>query len=150
MLRLTRSLSLCTSAAALAVLLPAAAQSQIRPVGTGPTPIAPIARGTVDGVVSDTGLVPLQAAFVAILGTKIRVGTGPNGRFRITNVPAGEYLVIVKRVGYHPTSGVVDVPASDTVRLAYTLDKLRPNELETVVITANSPSSRMVGFESRR
>ncbi|HET7372485.1 MAG TPA: hypothetical protein VFJ20_03845, partial [Gemmatimonadaceae bacterium] len=70
--------------------------------------------------------------------------------FRITNIPAGQYLVIVKRVGYHPTSGVIDVPPSDTVRLAYTLDKLRPNELETVVVTANSPSSRMVGFEARR
>jgi hypothetical protein len=53
-------------------------------------------------------------------------------------------------VGYHPTSGVIDVPPSDTVRLAYTLEKLRPNELETVVVTANSPSSRMVGFEARR
>src|SRR3954447_16225547 len=52
----------------------------------------------IDGAVSDTNLNPLQAAFVSILGTKIRVGTGPNGKFRITKIPPGQYLVIVKRV----------------------------------------------------
>lgn len=108
------------------------------------------ASGTVDGIVSDTGLVPLQGAFVSILGTKIRVGTGPNGRFRITKVPAGQYLVIVKRVGYHPASSAVEVDASDTLRLSYTLEKLRPEELDPVVVTAKSPSIRMAEFEARR
>lgn len=147
-----RMLRLTPLAAAVALLAgaPLTAQSQLRPSGTVPAPVAPIVRGTVDGVVSDTGLVPLQAAFVSILGTNIRVGTGPNGRFRITQVPAGEYLVIVKRVGYRPASGVIDVPGADTLRLAYTLEKLQPNELEAVIVTSNSPSSRMVGFEARR
>jgi hypothetical protein len=150
MSRISRAVLFLTALLALAVSLPAIAQAQLRPAGTGPAPRTPIVRGTIDGVVSDTGLVPIQAAFVSVLGTKVRVGTGPNGRFRITNIPAGQYLVIVKRVGYHPTSGVIDVPPSDTVRLAYTLEQLRPNELQTVVVTANSPSSRMVGFEARR
>src|SRR5262245_55771225 len=78
--------------------------------------------GTIDGVVSDTGLAPLQGAFVSILGTKIRIGTGPNGRFRITSVPTGQYLVIVKRVGFRPTSAVVNLSAADTLRLSYTLE----------------------------
>ena len=108
------------------------------------------AAGVVDGVVSDTGLSPLQGAFISILGTKIRVGTGPSGRFRITDVPAGQYLLIVKRVGYHPASSAVDVIASDTLRLSYTLEKLRPEELEAVVVTAKSPSIRMAEFEGRR
>ena len=79
--------------------------------------------GTIDGVVSDTNLVPLRGAFVSILGTKIRVGTGPNGRFRIVDVPAGQYLVIVRRGGYHPTSAVIEVPTTDTLRLSYTLTR---------------------------
>jgi hypothetical protein len=108
------------------------------------------AAGVVDGIVSDTGLAPLQGAFVSILGTKIRVGTGPSGRFRITDVPAGQYLIIVKRVGYHPTSSAVDVAASDTLRLSYTLERLRPEELEAVVVSAKSPSIRMAEFEARR
>jgi hypothetical protein len=106
--------------------------------------------GIVDGIVSDTGLAPLQGAFVSILGRKIRVGTGPNGRFRITDVPAGQYLLIVKRVGYHPASSAVEVLASDTLRLSYTLEKLRPEELEAVVVRAKSPSMRMAEFEGRR
>jgi hypothetical protein len=65
-------------------------------------------------------------------------------------VPAGQYLLIVKRVGYHPASSAVDVAASDTVRLSYSLEKLRPEELDAVVITAKSPSIRMAEFEARR
>jgi hypothetical protein len=106
--------------------------------------------GVIDGVVADSNLVPLQAAFVSILGTNIRVGTGPNGRFRITNVPTGAYLIIVKRVGYHPTSGAVDISASDTLRLSYTLEKLRADELDAVVVSAKSPTIRMAEFEARR
>lgn len=139
---------LSTAAALLAVAtIPLAAQ--VRPSAPA-SAVAPMHLGTIDGVVSDTNLVPLQAAFVSILGTGIRVGTGPNGRFRITKVPAGQYLVIVKRVGYHPTSGVIDVTASDTARLAYTLDRLRPDELDPMIVTAKSPSMRMADFEQRR
>ena len=105
--------------------------------------------GTIDGIVSDSNLVPIHAAFVSVLGTNIRVGTGPNGRFRITKVPAGQYLIIVKRVGYHPTSAVVEVPAGDTARLAYTLNELS-QALDAVVVTEKSLSVRMLEFEMRR
>lgn len=107
-------------------------------------------RGVIDGLVSDDNLVPLQAAFISILGTPLKIGTGPNGRFRITGVPAGSYLVIVKRVGYRPTSGVVEVPSNDTLRLSYTLDKVDAKALETVVVTEKSPSIKMQEFETRR
>ncbi|MGH9889731.1 MAG: carboxypeptidase regulatory-like domain-containing protein, partial [bacterium] len=113
-----------------------------------PSPGVPAGRelGTIDGVVSDTGLAPVQAAFVSILGTKIRVGTGPNGRFRITKIPVGQYLVIVKRVGYRPTSSVVEVPSSDTLRLAYTLERVT-EMLDPVVVTERAPSSKLGDFE---
>src|SRR5262245_16043538 len=103
----------------------------------------------VDGVVSDTNLVPLQAAFVSVLGTTIRVGTGPNGRFRITKMPAGQYLVIVKRVGYRPTSGVIEVPRSDTLRLAYTLDRV-VTELSPVTVSEKPLSLKLGEFFARR
>ncbi|HVX39304.1 MAG TPA: carboxypeptidase-like regulatory domain-containing protein [Gemmatimonadaceae bacterium] len=107
------------------------------------------ATGTIDGIVSDTALNPLHAAFVSILGTPIRIGTGPNGRFRITKLPVGQYLLFVKRVGYRPTSGVVDVAANDTVRLSYTLEPAVVT-LGTVVTTEKVQSDRMKGFEARR
>jgi len=132
---------------AAAAAKPVSAQSEIR---VGPERASNRSFGVVDGIVSDSNLVPLQAAFVSILGTKIRVGTGPNGRFRITNVPAGTYLIIVKRVGYHPTSAAVDIKAMDTLRLTYTLNGLRPEELDPVIVTAKSPTLKMAEFEARR
>src|SRR5581483_10403469 len=71
----------------------------------------------IDGVVRDSSLVPIAAAEVAIVGTSVHVQTGDNGRFQIRNVPAGQYLIIVKHLGFHPTSGVVEVTAGDTLRL---------------------------------
>jgi len=108
--------------------------------------------GTIDGIVSDTNLVPLHAAFVSILGTPLRVGTGPNGRFRITRLPAGEYLLVVKRVGYRPVSSVIDVAASDTLRVSYTLAEVSQavTTLNPVVVTEPSNSERLAGFDSRR
>lgn len=114
--------------------------------GTAP---APRNLGTIDGVVSDTNLTPLHAAFVSIVGTSLRVGTGPNGRFRITNVKPGQYLLIVKRVGYRPTSGVVEVPASDTLRLSYMLEPV-PVNLPTVTVSEKPFSLRMSEFLARK
>ena len=105
-------------------------------------------RGAIDGVVSDTNLVPLRGAFISILGTKIRVGTGPNGRFRIVDVPTGQYVVIVRRSGYHPTSAVIEVPVTDTLRLAYTLTE--SHLLDTVVVTERRMSLRLAEFDARR
>jgi len=106
-------------------------------------------QGTIDGLVSDTSMTPLHAAFVSIVGTPIRVGTGPNGRFRITKLKPGQYLLIVKRVGYRPTSGVVEVPAADTVRLSYTLQPI-VTTLPTVTVTEKPFSIRMGEFLARR
>jgi hypothetical protein len=129
----------------LAVVPAAGAQARVGPGSVSTT----AGRGIIDGIVSDTGLSPLQAAFVSILGTNIRVGTGPNGRFRITQVPEGRYLVIVKRVGYRPTSDVVDVVARDTVRLSYTLENADVR-LNPVVTSDRAPTIKMQEFDQRR
>jgi hypothetical protein len=108
------------------------------------------ALGTIDGIVSDTGLVPLQGAFVTVFGSNLRVGTGPNGRFRITKIPVGQYLLMVKRFGYRPTSAVIQVPETDTLRLSYTLEPVPPEALQPVIVTEKSPSMKMAQFEARR
>ena len=106
--------------------------------------------GTIDGIVSDTGLAPLQGAFVTVFGSNLRVGTGPNGRFRITKIPVGQYLLMVKRVGYRPTSAVIQVPETDTLRLSYTLEPVPPEALQPMIVTEKSPSMKMAQFEARR
>ncbi|MEO7083501.1 MAG: carboxypeptidase-like regulatory domain-containing protein [Gemmatimonadaceae bacterium] len=144
-----RSLLSVAAVAVLAFATPSL-QAQGR-AGAGLTPLvpAPKATGTIDGIVSDTNLVPIHAAFVSILGTAIRIGTGPNGRFRITKIPDGQYLVIVKHVGHRPISAVVDVAGTDTVRLAYTMEP-STEMLNTVVISEKAPALRMQEFEQRR
>ncbi|MDB4888647.1 MAG: hypothetical protein JWL61_502 [Gemmatimonadetes bacterium] len=108
------------------------------------------ALGVVDGIVTDSNLVPLRGAFVSILNSSIRVGTGPNGRFRITRIPPGQFLLIVRRGGYRPTSAMIDVKASDTLRLAYTLSEATASMLEGVNVTEKAVSLRMMEFEQRR
>jgi hypothetical protein len=104
----------------------------------------------VEGVVSDTGLRPLAGAEVSILRTTLKLTTQQNGRFRVNGVPAGQYILIVKRIGYRPASAVIDVPAEDTVRLAYTLEKTDYSTMDTVRVITQSVSARMAEFEQRR
>ncbi|MEO7456741.1 MAG: carboxypeptidase regulatory-like domain-containing protein [Gemmatimonadaceae bacterium] len=138
------------SALILALALPLGAQ-QIRPATKLPadTVRAESTYGVVDGIVTDTNLVPLRGAFVTILRSNIKVGTGPNGRFRITKVPPGQYLLVVTRGGYSPTSMVVEVPTADTLRLSWTLTQLA-TMLPGVVIAEKSVSLRMLEFEQRK
>lgn len=114
-----------------------------------PSPASSRTLATIDGIVSDTSLAPLHAAFVSIVGTPLRVGTGDNGRFRITNIRAGHYLVIVKRVGYRPVSGVIEVTPGDTLRVAYTLEPV-VTTLATVTVSEKPLSGRMTDFLTRR
>lgn len=105
--------------------------------------------GVVDGVVTDTLLRPIASADVTVLGTGARVITGDNGRFRMLQVPPGQYLLVVRRIGYAPTSGVIEVPAGDTLRLAYTLNRSLMT-LDTVRTRERRVTMRMLEFEQRR
>lgn len=118
-----------------------------KPAQEAPRPVGGFA--TIDGVVTDTTLRPLSAADVSVVGVGARVVTGENGRFRILQVPPGQYLLVVRRIGFAPTSGIIAVPSDDTLRLAYTLTRSE-NMLDTVRVRERRVSLRMLGFEQRR
>lgn len=105
--------------------------------------------GVIDGIVTDTLLQPLNAADVSVVGAGARVVTGANGRFRLLQVPPGQYLLVVRRIGYAPTSGIVEVPVADTLRLAYTLAR-STFALDTVRTNSRRVTMRMADFEARR
>ncbi len=107
------------------------------------------AQSVIDGVVTDTLLRPLVSADVSVIGTAARVVTGENGRFRMLQVPPGQYLVVVRRIGFAPTSGIIDVPDNDTLRLTYSLTRSN-NMLDTLRIKERRVGMRMLGFEKRR
>jgi len=107
------------------------------------------ALGTIDGLVSDTALVPLAGASVTILSTGIHVETGASGRFRIVRIPAGQYILIVRHLGHRPASGIIEVPANDTARLSYALEPAVVT-LDTTVVTETRLSPQLIEFEQRR
>jgi hypothetical protein len=110
---------------------------------------AKLAYGVIDGLVTDTSLVPLRGARISILRTQLQIATGPNGRFRIVDVPSGQYIVMVRRAGFSPASQILQVNPLDTLRLSYTL-RDEPAELAPVRVTAQRQSARMMEFETRR
>lgn len=103
----------------------------------------------IDGVVTDTLLNPLENADVTVIGTSAKIITGENGRFRMMQVPAGQYLLVVRRIGFAPTSGIIEVPAGDTVRLSYALVR-SGMLLDTIRVREQRVSLRMLEFEQRR
>ncbi len=117
-----------------------AAQEAPRPVG---------GLSVVDGIVTDSLLRPLGSADVSVVGIGARVVTSENGRFRLLQVPPGQYLLVARRIGFAPTSGIIEVPSSDTLRLAYTLMR-SSNMLDTVRVKERRVSLRMAEFEGRR
>lgn len=103
----------------------------------------------IDGTVTDTLLQPLGSADVSVVGTGARVVTSENGRFLMLQVPPGQYLLVVRRIGYAPTSGIIEVPERDTLRLSYTLVR-SSNLLDTVRVRTSRVTMRMFDFEKRR
>ncbi len=109
----------------------------------------PSAYGVIDGLVTDTLLTPLGSAAISVVGIDARVVTSENGRFRMLQVPPGQYLLVARRIGYAPTSGIIQVPSDDTLRLSYTLLR-SANLMDTVRIKERRVSLRMAEFEGRR
>ena len=116
------------------------AREIVRPIGQ---------LAVIDGIVTDTLLRPLGSADVSVVGIGARVVTSENGRFRMLQVPAGQYLLVVRRIGYAPTSGIIQVPEADTVRLSYTLVR-SDRMLDTVRVKERRVTMRMLDFEVRR
>ena len=105
--------------------------------------------GTIDGVVTNSSLAPIAGATVTILQSAVPVETDPAGHFRILQVPGGQYLLVIRKVGYHPVSGIVEVDANEGVRLAYTLHRVE-TVLDTMRVVEQRLSMKMTEFEARR
>lgn len=134
----------------LLVALPLGAQ-RVNPVGAPrPADRSDERRlAVIDGVVSDTSLRPIAMAEVAVLRTDIKLQTNANGRFRFVDVPAGQYLIIVRRIGFRPISAIIEVARGDTLRLSYTMEPALQT-LDRVVVTEERRSLKMLEFEERR
>ncbi len=73
--------------------------------------LAPVAMAqTVTGLVTDsTNRVPFQGAIVRIDGIQRTATTDARGRFRLPNIPPGEYTLVVSYIGAEDTSFPITV-----------------------------------------
>ena len=97
--------------------------------------------GTVTGIVEDSATgVPVEGAQVQLVGTDIGGLTASNGRFLLTNVPAGSYTLSVSHVAYATAEAAVQVAAGRTTVVGV-----------TVIGTAlELPGVVVVGYGERR
>jgi hypothetical protein len=102
----------------------------------------------IDGVVTDTSLMPLSGATISMMGSALRVVTGDNGRFRISELAPGQHIVLARRLGYEPLSVSVQLIAGDTERVSFSLER-NTTTLDTVVVAAKGVPSRLDEFETR-
>src|SRR2546425_12717973 len=73
-------------------------------------------QGTVAGQVTDkSNQQPVPGASVLIVGTSLQGRTSREGRYAITNVPAGKYSVQVRLIGDATASNPIGVTAGRTV-----------------------------------
>ncbi|MBX6362933.1 MAG: SusC/RagA family TonB-linked outer membrane protein [Gemmatimonadetes bacterium] len=91
--------------------------------------------GTVTGVVKNAATgEPLPSAQVSIQGTGYGSLTQADGRYTITNVPAGQRTVRVDVIGFATKTQTVNVPAGGTVAANFDL-QTQAVELSAVVVT---------------
>jgi iron complex outermembrane recepter protein len=77
--------------------------------------------GVVIGRVVDSARAPVARAVVSLDGTNFRATTGSDGRYEITDVPAGGYTVRARMLGYVQATARVTVVASATALQDFTL-----------------------------
>src|SRR5687768_11223276 len=74
-------------------------------------------RGTVAGVVRDSSGGGIAGAEITIVGTGLRAHTNERGEFRLTNVPAGTLTIGVRRLGFVPTVGSIEIGPNEAATM---------------------------------
>jgi TonB-linked SusC/RagA family outer membrane protein len=103
--------------------------------------------GSIVGRVIDAGTTnPVIGASVVIDGSTLGATTGADGRYRIVNAPAGQQIVIARRIGFTAQRLTITVSAGGEVTANFSL---RPSaiSLDQVVVTgtAGAQEKRSIG-----
>ncbi len=106
--------------------------------------------GTVTGIVTNAGGVPLENAVIAV-DTLEEIRSGSDGRFRIAGVGAGTRQALVVAVGMSPQTVTMDVPPGGTTQLVITMQPVQL--LDAVRVRANASTvagMRRLTYEEHR
>ena len=101
--------------------------------------------GAIRGRVTDAASgQPIVGARVTLEGTALSTGSSAIGAFFIGDVPVGQHLLLVRRVGYASARQEVTVAAGDTVEANIPLRAVAVS-LDAIVVTgAGAPAERKV------
>src|SRR5437879_7979764 len=85
-------------------------------LATAPIATAQTSTGRITGTVTDrVAGAPIANVTIAVTNTALAGRTGPDGRFTIADVPAGNQRLRAARIGYAPTDQLVNIGANQTV-----------------------------------
>src|SRR5438094_654028 len=99
-------------------------------------PVATAQQGAIAGRVTDrVTQQPVIGAEVLVLGTNLGGRVGQDGRYRISNISAGQYTLQVRLIGYATASQQVSVTAGGTATVDFAVSAAAV-PLEAVVVTA--------------
>nr|NIO32127.1 SusC/RagA family TonB-linked outer membrane protein [Gemmatimonadota bacterium] len=88
---------------------------------------------------------PLEGAAVLLQGTEIGTLTGSDGRFALTDVPVGSYVVRVMMLGHRAGEEAISVTAGAVTRVDFTLG-IEAIVLQEIVVTGTvgaTPKSKL-------
>lgn len=103
---------------------------------------AALAQGTIEGIVTDDQMGdPLPGVNVVIEALSTGAATGVDGTYRIPDVPAGDYTVVARFVGFEPAERQVTVRNGETLTLDFAL-AASTMEMDEVVVTGTGGNAR--------
>jgi hypothetical protein len=111
-------------------------------------PFASQAQSTLTGFVRDSARRPIAQAEVMIVEPERRARTDANGRFVIAGLPAGEFEVNVRRLGYFPANTKVTLGENAMKAIAFELDS-RVMLLDTIKVLGDCERFEWSGFQCR-
>lgn len=113
----------------------------------GVASVAQAQTGTLTGRVTDAAAdVPLPGVTLQVEGTRFGAGTANDGRFRITGLQPGSYVLIARRLGFNPQRQSVTIAAGAEATVNFRL-QASAIALDQVVVTgtAGAQEKRSIG-----
>ncbi len=99
--------------------------------------------GTVRGRVTEEGSgQPVVGATVVVANTRLGAVTGDDGRYTVTQVPAGRQSITVRMLGYAPKTAAVTVTDNGEAVADFSLER-SASQLSQVVVTATGDQRRV-------
>lgn len=92
---------------------------------------------TIEGKISDTQSQPIPGVTILIEGTTIGSITNPEGRYLLTDVPAGQHTLIISSLGYQRVVEKISLKSGQALKFDLSL-KDATSELDEVVIQGQS------------